>query len=351
MIGGGQAGLAAAYHLKQAGRRFLVLEAGGAAGGSWRSYYDSLVLFSPAAYCSLPGLPFPGDPDHYPTRDEVVAYLLRYAAELELPVRSGARVSSVIREGDLFQVSTSAGSFEARAVIAATGSFGHPYVPDLPGRADFRGQVLHAFDYRNPEPFHGRRVVVVGGANSAVQIGIELARTARVTLALRSRIHWVPQRILGFDGHFWLRVTGLDKSRLLSDQSTPVVDPGGYRRAVAAGQPDSRPMFTRFTETGVVWRGGIKENVDTVLFATGYRPDLGYLAPLGALGPLGADGRPRQRAGISTTVPGLYFMGLSGQRNFASATLRGVGSDAEIVVRDLEARLRQNGKSPAPTSP
>jgi putative flavoprotein involved in K+ transport len=335
VIGAGQAGLAAGYHLKQAGLRFAILEAGEAPGGSWRSYYDSLVLFSPAEYSSLPGMPFPGAPDHYPTRDEVVAYLTGYAAAFDLPVVVGARVEAVTREGEAFRVSTAGGAtFPARAVIAATGSFGNPFVPRLPGQAEYRGRLLHAFGYRNPDPFQGQRIVVVGGANSAVQIGVELAHTARVTLALRSRIIWVPQRILGHDGHFWLRVTGLDQSRFLSDQSTPVVDAGNYCKAIAAGRPDTRPMFTRFTERGVVWRNRTEEDVDTVLFATGYRPSLGYLAGLGALD---ARGMPRQRSGVSTTVPGLYYVGLSGQRNFSSATLRGVGPDAAVVVSHLTA--------------
>lgn len=343
VIGAGQAGLAAGYHLKQAGLRFAILESGAAPGGSWRSYYDSLVLFSPAEYSSLPGLPFPGDPDHYPTRDEVVAYLRDYAATFDLPVISDARVATVDRDGDLFRVTTTAGAtFVSRSVIAATGSFGNPYVPDIPGRSEYRGRVLHAFDYREPSPFAGQRIVVVGGANSAVQIGVELARVARVTLALRSRIFFTPQRILGKDGHFWLRVLGLDRSRFLSDQSTPVVDAGHYRKAVRAGRPDTRPMFTRFTERGVVWRDGTTEDVDTVILATGYRPNLRYLSPLGALNP---NGMPLQKRGVSTTVPGLFYVGLSGQRNFASATLRGVGPDAEVVVERLRTSLTRRSQS------
>lgn len=333
VIGAGQAGLAAGFHLKEAGLRYAILEAGANAGGSWPHYYDSLVLFSPAHYSSLPGHAFPGDPDHYPTRDEVVAYLQDYAAKFDLPVITGARVANVAHDSDRLRVSIANGeTLLTRSVIAATGSFGNPYLPQLPGQSEYRGRLLHAFDYREPSPFAGQRVVVVGGANSAVQIGIELARVARVTLALRTPIRWAPQRILGKDGHFWLRVTGLDYVGFLSDQSTPVVDAGHYRAAVRAGRPDARRMFTRFTERGVLWPRDIEENVDTVLFATGYRPNLQYLAALGALN---RAGRPLQRSGVSTAVPGLYYVGLSGQRNFASATLRGVGPDAEVVVRRL----------------
>jgi len=337
VIGAGQAGLAAGYHLRSAGLRFVLLDAAEAPGGSWPRYYDSLVLFSPAGYSSLPGMAFPGDPDHYPRRDEVIAYLQAYASAFELPVASGARVTAVEREGAGFRVVTEgAGSFHGRNVVAATGSFGNPYVPALPGRDEYRGQVLHSFAYRNPEPFAGKRVVVVGGANSAVQIAVELARVARVTLATRGRIIFVPQRILGLDGHYWLRVTGLDNSRFLRDQSTPVVDTGRYCAALAAGRPDRRPMFQRFTERGVAWTAREREEVNAVLLATGYRPNLGYLAALGALH---AGGQPRQCDGVSTAVPGLYYVGFSGQRRFASATLRGVGGDAAVVVSHLASKI------------
>lgn len=339
VIGAGQAGLAAGYDLRKAELRFVILEGSDDPVGSWRHYYDSLVLFSPAAYSSLPGMPFPGPPDHYPPRDQVVDYLRQYAAAFALPVVTGARVTAVEREGPGFRVITEGkGTFHGSNVIAATGSFGKPYVPDLPGSSGYRGQLLHSFAYRNPLSFAGRRIVVVGGANSAVQIAVELARVARVTLATRSRILFVPQRILGRDGHFWLKLTGLDASRLLRDQSTPVVDAGGYRRAVAAGRPDRRRMFTRLTASGVAWTEREDEDVDAVILATGFRPALGYLSGLGALDQAG---RPIQRDGTSRTVSGLYFVGLSGQRNFASATLRGVGPDAGIVVSRLRRQPPQ----------
>jgi len=116
-----------------------------------------------------------------------------------------------------------------------------------------------------------------------------------------------------------------------------VLDAGVYRAALAAGAPDVRPMFSSFTARGVVWADGAEEAVDSVILATGYRPNLDYLAPLGALA---ADGQPLQHHGVSTAVPGLGFVGLSNQRTFASAALRGVGPDAAFVVRVL-GRQRQ----------
>lgn len=349
VIGAGQAGLAAGYYLQKAGLRFLILEASDQPGGSWPHFYDSLTLNSIARYSSLPGLPFPGEPDRYPRRDEAAAYLRHYAAHFGLPVVNGARVVRVERSGRFLRVITAdKGSYRTRTVVAATGSFGRPHVPHLPGQAQYRGRLLHAAEYRRPDPFRQQRVVVVGGANAAVQIGVELAQVARTTLATRTPIRYMPQRLLGRDIHYWLNLSGLDRTRWLDERSTPVFDTGQYQAAVAAGQPDRRPMFERFTEDGLVWSDGHEEKVDAVIFATGYRPHLGYLTELGALD---ETGRARQHRGVSTTVPGLYYVGLPGQRTAASATLRGVGPDAKIAVAQLrrycEALQRTNARRAA----
>ncbi len=343
VIGAGQAGLAAGYYLQKAGLRFVILEASDQPGGSWPHFYDSLSLNSPARYSSLPGLPFPGQPDRYPRRDEAVAYLHGYAAHFALPVVTGARVIKVERSGRFFRVLTGdKGCYRARTIVAATGFFGQPYIPNLPDQAHYRGQLFHAAKYRRPEPFRGQRVVVVGGGNAAVQIGVELAQVARVTLATRHPIRYLPQRVLGKDIHFWLNLTGLDRAQWLDEQSVPVFDTGAYRSAIASGQPDHRPMFERFTEDGLIWSDGCHEKVDTVLFATGYRPHLPYLAELGALDQAG---RALQRRGASTSVPGLYYVGLPRQRNAASATLRGAGADARIVVNNLRRYVETQRQS------
>jgi putative flavoprotein involved in K+ transport len=340
VIGAGQAGLAAGYYLQRAGLNFVILEGSDTPVGSWPHFYDSLVLNSPARYSSLPGLPFPGDPDHYPLRDDVVAYLAAYATHFRLPIRTRAHVSRVERAGDGFQVMCDGGvSAEARAVVAATGFFGHPVMPKLPGQELYRGETMHVAAYCTPEQLRGKRVVVVGGGNAAVQIGVELATVAKVTLATRRAIRYLPQRVLGRDVHFWLRVTGLDQRQWLGERTAPVYAAEAYRSAIAAGRPDRQPMFARFVEDGVEWSDGRREVVDMVVFATGYRSTMPYLAGLGALC---EHGTPLQRDGLSTTVAGLGYVGLPGQRSTASATLRGVGPDAAVVVGALR-RSRQLG--------
>ncbi|MFD8412291.1 flavin-containing monooxygenase [Streptomyces sp. NPDC059650] len=342
VIGGGQAGLATAQALVQTGLQPVVLEASDRAAGAWPRYYDSLTLFSPARFSALPGVPFGGDPDRYPHRDEVVAYLTTYADRLQADIRTGQRVAAVLADGGGFTVELEGGGrLSARAVVAASGSFGRPHHPDLPGLATFGGQVLHAADYRSPAAFAGQRVVVVGAGNSAVQIAAELARESRTTLATRAPVRFARQRLLGRDLHFWLTRTGLDTAplgRLLrTPPGQPVLDDGRYRAALAAGSPDRRPMFLRLDGDKVTWTDGITERLDALILATGYRPDVPYLAVLG--GALDASGRPRHRNGASPAHPGLAFVGLEWQRSLSSNSLRGVGRDAERAARRLAAHL------------
>lgn len=349
IIGAGQAGLAAAYHLQRAGKSFMILETGDRPVGSWPHYYDSLRLFSPARFSSLPGLPFPGDPERYPTRDEVSAYLEAYAAHFAFPICFGARVAQVTQADGLFTVITADHRhFQAHSLIAATGSFSRPHLPTLPGQQRFQGEILHSVAYRTPAPFHGKRVIVVGAGNSAIQIAIELAQVANVTLATREPVRFVQQRPNGRDIHFWWWLTGFDRfrldlpvgawlERLANGKGPRVLDTGVYQTALAARKPEQRPLFAHFTEAGVAWDDGRAEAVDSVIFATGYRPNLAYLAGLGALD---AEAQALQKHGVSLMVPGLYFVGLSNQRTFASATLRGVGADAALVVRHLKRHLR-----------
>ncbi len=350
VIGGGQSGLAAAHALAGQGVAPVVLEASDRAAGSWPRYYDSLTLFSPARFSSLPGLAFGGDPDRYPHRDEVAAYLDRYAAHLDADIRTRRRVTGVTAASDGFRVELEGGArISAGAVVAASGSFGRPHRPGLPGLASFTGQVLHVADYRGPAPFAGRRVVVVGAGNSAVQVAAELAETSRTTLATRAPVRFARRRLLGRDLHFWLTLSGIDTAPLgrvlRTPPAQPVFDPGRYRAALAAGLPDRRPMFTDLDGDRVTWADGSTEAVDSIILATGYRPDLPYLT--GLRGALDASGRPRHRAGASLSHPGLAYVGLEWQRSLSSNSLRGCGRDAERAARRLAARLRR-GRTPLP---
>ncbi|HWL35515.1 MAG TPA: NAD(P)/FAD-dependent oxidoreductase [Frankiaceae bacterium] len=340
VIGAGQAGLAAGHALRDTGLGFTVLEAGEQPGGSWPRFYDSLTLFSPARYCALPGLRFPGDQARYPHRDEAASYLRQYAERMRLPIRTRSRVAAVRpRTGSGFEVELADGTaLVARAVVAATGQFGAPRVPDLPGMTEYAGELLHVSAYRRPDEYAGKRVVVVGGGNSAIQVAVELDQVADVTLATRSAVKIRRQRPLGIDLHHWLHYSRIDALPLgrRAAASVGVLDEGRYGAALAAGRPEPREMFSAFTPDGVRWADGSEEHVDAVVLATGYRPNLDFL-PSASFEP---DGWPAHRRGLSTTLPGLAFVGLPGQTGVASAMLRGVGPDARHVVRRLTRLLR-----------
>jgi putative flavoprotein involved in K+ transport len=336
VIGAGQAGLAAAYYLQKKGVKYLVLESGNQTVGSWAKYYDSLTLFSPARYSSLPGFRFPGDPNRYPAKEEVISYLIQYADHHNLKIRTGEKVTDVKKQGTFFKITTENGKlFHTKTVISATGAFAFPNVPIIDGSERYKGKIIHSSQYKNVEEYKNQKVVVVGGGNSAIQIAYELAKVSNVTIATRKPISFAPQRIMGKDIHFWLRVSGVDTlsyGRKFS-MNTSVMDTGIYQQAILKGKPVSNSMFEKFTEKGVVWVDGREEKVDSIIYATGYRPNVNYLSSL--INAVDNSGIPLHSNGISTTIDGLYYLGLSGQRSFSSATIRGVGLDAKFVVKKV----------------
>jgi len=342
VIGAGQSGLAAARALRELNVSAVVLEAGDRPAGSWPCYYDSLRAFSPAGFSSMLGMPFPGDPGRYPTRDEVADYLERYGAALGLEIQTNTRVVSVRQEDREFVVVTADGQqLRAAGIVAATGSFSSPYRPTFPGEKSFTAELSHVADYHNPTAYAGKRVIVVGAGDSAAQVANELAPVANVTLAARHPVRFIPQRIGGEDVHYWLRETGFDSlpAEWLSKITggSVITDSVGFQQTLADGLLDVRAMFIALDADHVVWSDDERERVDAVILATGYRPSLDYLRELGALDPHGA---PLHAGGISSTHLGLVYLGLEYQRSYASNTLRGVSADASAVMAPLVAWIR-----------
>jgi putative flavoprotein involved in K+ transport len=338
VVGGGQSGLAAARALRELETPTVILEASDRPAGSWPRYYDSLRVFSPAGFSSMPGMPLPGAADRYPGRDEIADYLEQYAAQLDVEIQTNTRVDTIQQDGKRFMVLTEDGrSLSASGIVAASGSFSNPYRPSFPGEETFTSELSHAADYRNPTPYAGRRVVVVGAGDSAAQIANELAPVATVTIATRHPLRFVPQRLDGRDVHYWLRESGFDTLpaiwlRKITGGSV-VTDSVGFEQTLAEGGVDRRPMFIALDGGRVVWRAGQREPVDAIILATGYRPSLHYLRGLGALD----EHAPQHVGGISSTHVGLVYVGLEFQRSYASNTLRGVSEDARQVIEPLVA--------------
>ena len=352
VVGAGQAGLAIGRELARAGRRFVILEAGSAVGSAWRERWDSLVLFTPRRYSGLPGMPFPGDPDGYPTRDEVVAYLERYASELELPVRLDSPVRSLrAAEGGRFLLELDGGLIEADAVVVATGPFGAPFVPDLAAGLDSAVHQLHSVEYRRPADVPSGRVLVVGGGNTGFQLAKELAATHDVELAVGTKQTPLPQRLLGRDLFWWLTTTGiLSKTvetrlgRRARERDTLIGS--SPRRLQRRHGVRLRPRVVSAQGRTVGFADGTELEVDAVLWATGYRPDHAWIA----LPVFGDDGRLRHRRGV-TDVPGLVFLGLSWQHTRGSALIGFVGDDATFVAEQVAKRVDGERGGPADAAP
>src|SRR5690606_10827601 len=205
VIGGGQAGLATAFYLRRTGLSWVVLDAQDRPGGAWLHTWESLRLFSPARFSSLPGWVMEGGPDYYPTRDEAIDYLERYEERYGLHVDRPTRVTAVTRAGDRLRVRTDRADWLASAVVSATGSRERPYMPPYPGGGDFRGVQRHAARYRSPSPFLGQRVLVIGGGNSGAQMLAEVSRVSDASWVTLTEPTFLPdhraeERRVGEDG-------------------------------------------------------------------------------------------------------------------------------------------------------
>lgn len=335
VVGGSQAGLAMAWHLVRHHLRFVVLEAAPEIGHSWRSRWDSLTLFTPTQYDALPGMPFPGPPDTYPTKDPVASYLTAYAAEFNLPVRLNARVTDLRRTADGFEARTDDGVFGARRTVVATGPFQVPFTPPAAQRLDGSVTQLHSADYRNPQALPPGPVLVVGGGNSGFQIAEELAATRQVDLSIATRAPLLPQRLAGQDLFWWLTRLGLMRvtaeswpGRRLRTRPDFII--GSSRRRLRAAGVRFRPAMAAAEGRTVRFADGSSLDAGTVIWATGYRSDYSWIHIPGVT----RDGQVIHRRGV-TGVPGLYFLGLSWQHTRGSALLGFVHDDAAYLAERI----------------
>jgi putative flavoprotein involved in K+ transport len=347
VIGGGQAGLAAGYFLAQQSRDFVILEAAGEPAAAWQGRWDSLRLFTPVRYDSLPGLAFPGDPDSYPGRDDVVAYLTDYARRFELPVELNSRVQRVrAGDGGGFRVELADRSYDADQLVIATGPFQVPFTPAMAAELSSDVRQLHSIGYRSADDLPSGTVLVVGGGNTGYQIAAELAQSRAVHLAVGRRQTPLPQRILGWDLFRYLQATGLmDKtvdSRLvqrLKDKDTLI---GSSPRAARKLGIHARPRATSASDATVTFADGSQVAVDGVVWATGFRLEHSFVQ----LPVFDDEARLRHQRGV-TDVPGLYFVGLLWQHTRGSALLGWVKDDAQFIAQRIEAFARSRAASPA----
>ena len=335
VVGGGQAGLTIGYFLAQQGRDFTILEAAAEPAVAWRERWDSLKLFTSARYDALPGFAFPGDPDRYPGRDEVVEYLTDYARHFNLPLQMDSPVRAIRRVGGNFLVELDDRSYEAEQVVVATGPFQVPFVPAIAERLDPGVVQLHSTEYRSPEAIPPGPVLVVGGGNTGFQIAEELSGSREVHLSIGSRQTPLPQRILGRDLFWYLDATGLIRKttssrigRRMQGRDTLIGSTPRRIRRRHGVRLHGRAIEAAGTSVG--FSDGAKLEGGAVIWATGFRVDHSWIDL-----PVFDDAeRLVHRRGV-TDSPGLYFLGLTWQHTRGSALLGWVKDDAEYIAQQI----------------
>lgn len=350
VIGAGQAGLSGAYFLRRAGMRpdedFVVLDHSPGPGGAWQFRWPTLTYGRAHGVHALPGMELEGaDPDR-PSAEVVGEYFDHYERAFDLRVRRPVNVSAV-REGSggRLLVESDAGTWAARALINATGTWDRPFVPRYPGQETFRGRQLHTAGYRGREEFAGKHVLVVGGGTSAVQLLMELHEPGGAAATT-----WVTRRPPVYrSGPFseeWGRSAvalveervkqGLPPQSVVSVTGLPMTE--AMQHAGERGILERLPMFDRVTPDGVTWADGRHVAVDVILWATGFRAALDHLAPLRLREPGG--GIRLQGLTQVASDPRIHLIGYG-----PSASTIGANRAGRSAVREIRAHLRAQDRA------
>jgi putative flavoprotein involved in K+ transport len=347
VIGGGQAGLSVGYRLAKLGRRFVILEANGRIGDSWRKRWDSLKLFTPARYNGLDGFPFPADGWSFTTKDEMADYLEAYAARFDLPVRTGVRAEKLSRDGDRFVVETQEAVFEAENVVVAMADFQRPREPEFAEELDPGIVQLHSYEYRNPSQLRNGAVLVVGAGNSGAEISLDLSSTHRTWMSGRDTGH-MPFRIEGNASRLLFAPLVL---RFVFHRVLTTKTPVGRRarpKILSRGAPVIRVKPGDLAAAGVERvprvigvRDGLPLLEDdrtldpaNVIWCTGFHPGFSWID----LPVFGEEGPVHER-GVVESEPGLYFVGLEFLYAMSSVMVHGVGRDAEHIANHIASRV------------
>jgi len=339
VIGGGQAGLAIGYFLARQDRDFVILDAGGRVGETWRNRWDSLRLFTPAFHDGLPGMPFPAPESYFPTKDETADYLEAYARKFDLPVHLGRHVDSLSRHAGGYLLSVGDERYVTENVVVATGPYQRPKIPAFAAGLDPTIVQLHSSDYRNPKQLPEADVLVVGAGNSGAEISVDLAATRHTYLSGRdagyipvSLIHnrlslWLADRVLTTDTRLGRKMSEAHRDRgapLVRLKPKHIAAAGVERVPRVEGVVDGKPRLADGRTLGVA----------AVVWATGFRLDFGWIEL-----PIFDDvGYPIHHRGVVETTPGLYFLGLPFQYTPTSEHVGGVGNDARYISEHIAMR-------------
>jgi len=276
IIGGGQSALACAYFLRRAELNYLLLDDQEEPGGAWLHSWNSLTLFSPSEYSSLPGWLMPKSGNKFLTRNEVISYLQQYEERYHFPIKRPVHVHQVIREEDNFMLQTDAGNYRAKTIISATGTWQKTFVPAVAGKDTYKGLQLHSAAYKEPKPFAGKKVLIVGEGNSGAQILAEVSQVAHTTWATRKEPAYLPDDVDGrvlFDvasAKYYAEKEGKtfnsENFSLGNIVMVPPVKAARERKVLQAVR-----TFKMLDEGGAVWPDGNREDFDAIIWCTGFR--------------------------------------------------------------------------------
>jgi putative flavoprotein involved in K+ transport len=334
VVGAGQAGLSMAYHLKQAGYNFLVIDGDNEIGGSWLRRWDSLTLFTPSQYNNLPGMDFPMAEGHYPDKNEVADYLKKYVKTFDLPIRFNCKADKMTRVNDTYHVDTPTGQLKATNVVVATGPFHTPFKPKFNSQLSDDIVQLHACEYKNPGQLQDGETLVVGAGDSGVQILSEISNTDRkVYFSGNCSSAMLPQEFLGKTLWWWLGKLGILSAskhswlgKQLSTRMQPVI---GTNLKQILAKDNVAPVGRSLDGNGhtIDFEKGQIDTIKNIVWATGFRPDFSWINNV----TLDEKGYPENQRGIGKQE-GLYFIGLPWMHTRGSATLGGVQNDAKFLM-------------------
>jgi len=347
VIGGGQAGLSVGYYLARQGRPFVILDASRRVGDAWRQRWDSLRLFTPAAFDGLVGMKFPAAPFSFPTKDDMANYLEAYARRFQLPIRNGIRVDRLTRVGGRYLIEAGPERFEADHVVVAMSSYQVPRVPAF--AKELRPDILqmHSTEYRNLRQLKPGGVLLVGAGNSGAEIAIEVAREHPTWMSGRDTGH-VPFRIEGLASRlFLMRLLFRVVFHRLLTVGTPI-GRRVRRRMFTQGAPLIRVKPQHLAAAGIQrvpkMRGVIDGlpvledvgalEVANVIWCTGFGNGLSWIK----LPIFETNGEPRHQSGVASDEPGLYFVGLHFLHSFSSTMIHGIARDAKRIADTIERR-------------
>ncbi|MFD1849687.1 flavin-containing monooxygenase [Oceanobacillus bengalensis] len=339
VIGAGQAGLAMGYYLRQYNHSFLILDSE-EVGEVWDKRYDSLVLFTPKSFSSLPGLELNGDPDGFPSKDEISQYLKVYAQSFKLPIKYNTNVISVRKKNDIFHISTEHMEYKAENIIIATGPFQRPRIPAFANKLSKEIVQLHSSEYQNPSQLKEGNVLIVGGGNSGAQIAVEISREKKTYLSTGQRLTFLPLTFRNRSIFWWFDKVGVLKAtsnsfigKLIQKRGDPIF---GYdlKYAIRSGDVVIKNRSIDAKEDKIKFQDNTFLDVHNIIWATGFTSDYSWLNVSRILD---EKGKPIHNRGI-TNIEGLYFLGLPWQYRRGSALLQGVGYDAEYLMKHIQKK-------------